>query len=330
MKNILFLGLFGLGCLVTYEVHAASGTRTGNTTLFATSSGAQTNGNCVKIDANGNHVACGFPAVDVGGVEGFQVGRSFGGPYIKNDGAADTLSIQALPAASPSTTSTNLQLYPPQQPGGGAFYIVTPKSDISGEEHLVLGVTAGVGDHYLLGQVISGTGACRDFDFVDAVPRVAMSIACGGYMVLPNNKAIHSYTSSFGDSNLIFLDSTDKTTLGFDSNVQILSSKTQFGLTTPAHVNSGQTTAPALTSCGGSPSIVGSDTAGTVQMGTTATGCVISFNVAYTNFPHCVVTWRDTPLATQTYTVSTTAITTTQSSISNNKLDYICIGPSGG
>lgn len=38
-----------------------SGTRTGNTTQFATSTGAQTNGNCVNIDANGNHVASGAP-----------------------------------------------------------------------------------------------------------------------------------------------------------------------------------------------------------------------------------------------------------------------------
>src|SRR5947209_1683614 len=50
----------------------------------------------------------------------------------------------------------------------------------------------------------------------------------------------------------------------------------QFGTATgvPAHVGSAQTTAPALTSCGTSPSIVGTDFAGTVTMGTgTPTGC---------------------------------------------------------
>lgn len=35
------------------------GTRSGNTTAFVTTTGAQTSGDCVKIDANGNHVANG-------------------------------------------------------------------------------------------------------------------------------------------------------------------------------------------------------------------------------------------------------------------------------
>lgn len=107
----------------------------------------------------------------------------------------------------------------------------------------------------------------------------------------------------------------------------------QFGgaATTPVHVASGQTTAPALTVCGTSPTISGSDFAGTVTMGTaTPTGCVITFNVAFNAAPHCTVTWRATPLASQSYTVSTSAITTTQSATSSNLLDYTCVAPAGG
>ncbi len=37
-----------------------TGTRTGNTTLVATSTGTQTSGRCVEIDANGNHIAAAF------------------------------------------------------------------------------------------------------------------------------------------------------------------------------------------------------------------------------------------------------------------------------
>lgn len=88
----------------------------------------------------------------------------------------------------------------------------------------------------------------------------------------------------------------------------------------------GSTTAPALTSCGTTPAIVGTDLAGTVTMGTTATGCVITFNSAKSAAPHCVVTWIATPLASQSYTTSTTAITLTQTSASNNVAKYICIG----
>jgi len=90
-------------------------------------------------------------------------------------------------------------------------------------------------------------------------------------------------------------------------------------------------TAPALTACGGgSPAITGSDVAGEVTMGTTATGCVITFNVAYVAAPYCTVSWQATPLASQSYTVSTTAITTVQTSTSSNKINYTCMAQSGG
>lgn len=103
------------------------------------------------------------------------------------------------------------------------------------------------------------------------------------------------------------------------------------GSTTPAHVETAQTTAPALTSCGTSPAITGTDTAGIVTMGTgTPTGCVITFNVAYVGTPYCVVSWIATPLASQSYVTANTAITLTQSATSSNKVQYICMATSGG
>lgn len=89
-------------------------------------------------------------------------------------------------------------------------------------------------------------------------------------------------------------------------------------------------TAPALTSCGtGSPAITGTDLAGVVTMGTSATGCVITFAQAFALAPFCVVTWIATPLASQSYVTSATAITVTQTSTSGNKLQYVCIGQPG-
>lgn len=97
------------------------------------------------------------------------------------------------------------------------------------------------------------------------------------------------------------------------------------------HIRVGNNTAPALTSCGGgSPAIIGDDTAGEVTMGTTATGCVITFNKAYAAAPLCTLNWQATPLASQSWTVSTTAITTVQTSTSSNKLNYICRARNGG
>jgi hypothetical protein len=45
----------------------AVGTRSGNTTQFVTTTGTQTSGDCVKIDANGNHVANGSACGSGGG-----------------------------------------------------------------------------------------------------------------------------------------------------------------------------------------------------------------------------------------------------------------------
>jgi hypothetical protein len=84
-------------------------------------------------------------------------------------------------------------------------------------------------------------------------------------------------------------------------------------------------TAPALTSCGTSPSIAGSDFAGTVTMGTgSPTGCVITFNTAYSAAPHCVVT-SESQLTSFAYSTSATAITTVQTGTSSNKVDYVCV-----
>lgn len=87
---------------------------------------------------------------------------------------------------------------------------------------------------------------------------------------------------------------------------------------------------PALTSCGTTPAITGTDIAGVVTMGTvTPTGCIITFANAYTNTPSCTVTWQ-VNLASMQYTISATAITLVQTATSSNKVNYDCKAQSGG
>lgn len=91
---------------------------------------------------------------------------------------------------------------------------------------------------------------------------------------------------------------------------------------------SGHSGTPALSSCGtGSPAIAGTDIAGRITVGTSATGCTATFSTAWTATPSCVVV-SQTAYATTTpaYTVSTTAITITQTSTSGNIYNYICSG----
>lgn len=89
-------------------------------------------------------------------------------------------------------------------------------------------------------------------------------------------------------------------------------------------------TAPALTSCGTSPSILGGDAAGHVVMGTgSPASCVINFIIAYAVAPSCVVTWRSN-LAAMAYAISTTALTLTQTPTSGNAVDYVCVAQNTG
>lgn len=92
------------------------------------------------------------------------------------------------------------------------------------------------------------------------------------------------------------------------------------------HTLLGLAAVPAITSCGTSPSTArGTDFGGEVTEGTTATGCTITFANAYTTAPFCVVSLQ-TQLLAFAYTISTTAITVTNTSASGDKINWICNG----
>ena len=81
---------------------------------------------------------------------------------------------------------------------------------------------------------------------------------------------------------------------------------------------------PTLSACGTNPAIIGTDSAGSVTFGTASpTGCTITFGTAFAAAPICTVTWRAN-LASMAYTVSTTALTLTQTATSSNLIDYRC------
>jgi hypothetical protein len=94
----------------------------------------------------------------------------------------------------------------------------------------------------------------------------------------------------------------------------------------PGHVLSTGPGTPALTSCGTTPSIVGSDTAGEVTTGTTNTGCVVTFNKAYLAKPWCVVVSQSPSATPAVYTTVTTSITVTLAANSSVLFDYVCSG----
>ena len=97
----------------------------------------------------------------------------------------------------------------------------------------------------------------------------------------------------------------------------------ELSITGTAHLK-GVGTAPALTSCGTSPSIAGSDVAGVVTTGSGATTCTLTFAATYTTAPSCF--FLPTGTATMpVYTVSATAITVT-TDIASTVYNYGCVG----
>lgn len=90
---------------------------------------------------------------------------------------------------------------------------------------------------------------------------------------------------------------------------------------------SASTTPPVLSSCGGTPGINGSDTYGTVNVGGVAGACTVTFNIAYKYRPTCVVTSESGSVVNAfSYTVTTSALTVSETGLGGTVFDYICMG----
>lgn len=88
-----------------------------------------------------------------------------------------------------------------------------------------------------------------------------------------------------------------------------------------------QSTAPVVTGCGSSPSVIGTNSAFTVTVGATTTGCTATFSQPFANSPTCVVKERtESVINPLTYTVTANAVTLSQTALGGNVVDVICIG----
>lgn len=84
---------------------------------------------------------------------------------------------------------------------------------------------------------------------------------------------------------------------------------------------------PVLTSCGTSPTIAGTDYAGTVTGGSAnAAGCVITFAQAYLATPYCLLVAENPATSPLAYSASTTAITISGTNMGAAVAHYICSG----
>lgn len=109
-------------------------------------------------------------------------------------------------------------------------------------------------------------------------------------------------------------------TIGVDTNNNIYF---------PGHILTTGPGTPVLGGCitGGSPTITGTDFAGVIVAGTSAsTSCTVTFAKAFLAAPVCLVVWNTGPLAAMSWTTSTTVLTITQTSNASSGIGYLCTG----
>lgn len=115
-------------------------------------------------------------------------------------------------------------------------------------------------------------------------------------------------------------------TIGYDN--------VQGGIYLPGHLltTTRKGPAPSVTgaTCGTTaPSVSGTDFAGVITVGTSATtSCVLTFGTAFGTAPVCLLTPKSAILAALSYATSTTALTITQTSTANNTIAYLCTSAS--
>lgn len=100
----------------------------------------------------------------------------------------------------------------------------------------------------------------------------------------------------------------------------------------PGHIlNTGAAGPPTTITGTATPTLVGTDVAGTVTMGTLATQAVVAFGRAYAVSPNCMVVWNtgatgvSTPISSL---VTATGIQINQNAVTGNKVNYMCTAAS--
>ena len=224
--------------------------------------------------------------------------------------AGSTLTLQGTSNGSPSNAYVILQ------PSGGKVGIGTTAPSnlltVSGVGVPMLVHSSGVYTGIQMtssGDVNGGVGFVEGYDSFQVQPG-------GNYALNVSSNGSISVGKSYGS-------------MGGPADGAIFQGHVGIGMTTPAstltvngHIGT-DGLAPALTSCGTSPSIVAgsTDTAGEVTEGSLATGCTITFKTAYARAPFVTISAQSGLVFS--YTISASAITITNvGALSSTILDY--------
>lgn len=85
--------------------------------------------------------------------------------------------------------------------------------------------------------------------------------------------------------------------------------------------------APVLSACGTSPTVIGARSAGKITIGTsTTTSCTVTFATAFSGAPACIVMGDSTAIRYATTTTTTVMTLTSSGDMDSDVISYMCIG----
>lgn len=213
-------------------------------------------------------------------------------------------------------------------------------SNTTGDENTFIGNSAGNQNSTAANSTCVGSFACSGSNVSNttAVGYQAISGVTSG----ARNTALGAYAGYGINNSSAVTTGSDNTFLGYNaipgtasqltgsiavgSNATVSSSYTAVLGGVTNFVIKGST--PTVGSCGTSPSIAGTDSAGSITTGSTGvTSCAITFSQPFIYAPFCVAQTTFTAISAVVSAASTTGITIgTSGSITSATLNYICVG----
>jgi hypothetical protein len=200
-----------------------------------------------------------------------------------------------------------------QLSGTPADYVLPPATTTT-----LGGVIAGSGL-----TVSAGTLSAKIGTFAGTVAAGNDSRITGALQTARNLGDVSSVTAALQNLNLT---GANPTTIASSTSGNAATASSLQG-TGPFRIVAGMNPAMLVQSCGASPTIAGSDSAGIVVVGSgTVTSCTIPFSSPFANPPICTANDNSDFLVLKASATTTALVLSAQSSFGGDVLSYICIG----
>jgi hypothetical protein len=211
-------------------------------------------------------------------------------------------------------------------PGGGATHFAAMDSD-----NTVASATGRTSGNLLLFGYNHRADSGTPSDNYDTYLFKRGSQSNGGSITAAGSVMTISNTNTIGAGSVTDSVAVLKLSQSANSTGDILQAQSNttpvFAIKSGGHLHTAGT-APAVSSCGTGPSVVGTDTAGRITVGTgSPSSCTLTFASAYANIPSCTVNHEGAILLVRGVPSTTTLVIDTATAFTDGGIiDYICVG----